>query len=67
MSVLPGAAGPGKGRMKGAFFLLIANAQYRRAFQQYVENCSKKYLAAQYNCLSLQPDLKSMAGGRVIE
>jgi hypothetical protein len=28
------------------------------------ENCFKKYLAAMYNCLSLQPDLKNTAGGK---
>jgi hypothetical protein len=27
-------------------------------------NCFKKYLAAMYNCLSLQPDLKNTARGR---
>jgi hypothetical protein len=25
------------------------------------DNCFKKYLAAMYNCLSLQPDLKNTA------
>ena len=28
------------------------------------DNCFKKYLAAMYNCLSLQPDLKNTAGGK---